>query len=269
MIRRPTSPSPRLVKAAMLLGVPIIARTGSARDRHAKLLRACDAAAGEVAASLTNRGVAYITGPSGGGKSTVLRALARQLRARSSRIIRVNHAATSIARSKLPIAHLCLSTPVQRWLSILAAAGLGEPALLPLTPAMLSDGQRHRLALAACMQLALRATTEVWVLCDEFASVLDRPAALGLSATIARWTRKSESRVRLVVCTAHDDLRTLEADITVRCGLDGQPIVQAKRRATSDEQQATSDKPTTTNGYERLRGRLNEADGRNGELGDT
>lgn len=133
--------------------------------------------------------VVAVTGPSGSGKSTLLRRLARLLRRRpalppdSAALAAVDAVGGRSARAAC---------------EALARAGLAEAAAMIRTPRELSDGQRHRLALARAV--AARGP----VLIDEFASCLDRLTAMGLCVGLARWARASRRTV--VAATAHDDV---------------------------------------------------------------
>ncbi len=85
--------------------------------------------------------VVLFTGPSGSGKSSVLRALGRRL------------GAVDINALPLPDVPLvdALPGPIDGRLATLAGCGLGEARLLLRTPAELSDGQRHRFRLALAL----------------------------------------------------------------------------------------------------------------------
>src|SRR4051812_18187527 len=87
--------------------------------------------------------VVLFVGPSGSGKSSLLRAAGQQLEAVD---------AGSLKLPDLPLAD-ALPGPLEERLDRLAACGLSEARLLLRTPAELSDGQRYRfrLAYAACM----------------------------------------------------------------------------------------------------------------------
>jgi len=78
------------------------------------------------------------TGPSGSGKSSLLRAAGGQLGAVD---------AMAIELPDVPLVD-ALPGPVERRLGVLAACGLSEARLLLRTPAELSDGQRYRFRLA-------------------------------------------------------------------------------------------------------------------------
>lgn len=142
-------------------------------------------------------GVVLITGPSGSGKSRLLAALAHAARQRHRRVI--------TCQSPTPHAGLCvldtLAAPAPLALDALSAAGLSEPALWTRDPATLSVGERARLALAHAMTRARRADL---VICDEFATPLDRTTAQALARTASRWARRAG--VTLLAASAHEDL---------------------------------------------------------------
>src|SRR5260370_32269555 len=84
------------------------------------------------------------TGPSGSGKSSLLRAAGAQLGAIDAHAL------------ELPDRPLidALAGSVEQRLAPLAACGLSEARLLLRTPAELSDGQRYRFRLAFALQIA-------------------------------------------------------------------------------------------------------------------
>jgi len=145
------------------------------------------------------------TGPSGSGKSSILRAVAAQLHAVD---------ATALLLPDAPLAEALPGT-VQERLSTLAACGLGEARLMLRTPGELSDGQLARYRLAYAL-----ATTAAPLACDEFTALLDRP----LAKVLAFGVRKLVSRTQrgLLVATAHEDIaEDLQPDVHIRCAGDG------------------------------------------------
>src|SRR5262245_28947041 len=103
------------------------------------------------------------TGPSGSGKSSLLRAAGGQL------------GAVDAGALELPGVPLvdALAGPVEAALDRLAACGLSEARLLLRTPDELSDGQRYRFRLA----YPLDGPASGLLLADEYAANLDRPLA--------------------------------------------------------------------------------------------
>jgi ABC-type ATPase with predicted acetyltransferase domain len=172
----------------------------------------------------------FVTGTSGGGKSTLLRCIAEAISdaCTSEHVGEVDEAQSpglivaevlptlpdaalvdalarpegeidADAKDALPAAPL---ESVTRWLSL---AGLNDAAVMLRTPSQLSEGQRHRLRLAQAMAVAERSAASWTVLLiDEFGSTLDRTTAFALARGIRRWVAKS--RVCLVCATTHDDL---------------------------------------------------------------
>ncbi len=153
------------------------------------------------------------TGPSGSGKSSLLRAAAGQL------------GAADAFAPPLPDVPLidALSGSVEERLAALAACGLSEARLLLRTPSELSEGQRYRFRLA----VALASGGAPWVTADEFTATLDRT----LAKVVAFNVRKLVTRtgVGLLAATTHDDVTDdLDPDVLVRCRGDGH--VEAERR---------------------------------------
>lgn len=155
-----------------------------------------------------------LTGPSGSGKSSVLRELGRRL------------GALDVLALDLPDAPLIdlLPGPLDDRLAALAGCGLSEARLFVRTPAELSDGQRYRFRLAYALSAAkppgADAPGSPFVLADEFTAALDRP----LAKVVAYNLRKLASRtgVGVLAATTHDDIAAdLSPDLWVRCHGDG------------------------------------------------
>ncbi len=202
--------SPRVVSVCLALGLTL------RRPRHGTTPRRIRVAAREIVESIraSNGGgaVVCVTGPSGGGKSTLLRVIARRLR-------------VSMTRRGVQLASdLAAVDTVRGGGATLARAGLADGAAMIRRACELSEGQRHRVQIAQSMGRRARV-----VLIDEFASTLDRATAMGVAMGLGKWARASR---KVVLCaTAHDDvIEWLGADIHVRVPLEGEIAVERSRR---------------------------------------
>lgn len=154
------------------------------------------------------------TGPSGSGKSSLLRAASERLGA-----IDVQ----SLALPEKPLVD-ALDGPIERRLQDLAACGLSEARLMLRTPAELSDGQRYRFRLAYALAQAGRGD---FLLADEFAALLDRTLAKVVAFNVRK--RCSRTGVGFLLATAHDDLSNdLNPNLHVRMLGDG--AISVERR---------------------------------------
>jgi len=174
------------------------------------------------------------TGPSGSGKSSLLRAVAEQLQA-------VDAFALPLPNSPLIDA---LPGTVQERLATLAGCGLSEARLLLRTPAELSEGQRYRFRLAYAMSSVIRPSSfggdpnsdasrmtddegRRTIVADEFTATLDRT----LAKVVAFNLRKLVSRtgVGVLAATTHEDIvEDLNPDVHVRCN--GDAAIEVERR---------------------------------------
>lgn len=189
--------------------------------------------------------IVLFVGPSGSGKSSLMRAAADQLDdvlaidtlRLGNRILvdaigergdvspsgdcRVGNSIldSHVVQSASPGGVTSPRSPLHETMSLLAACGLGEAQLLLRTAAELSDGQRYRFRLACGLARKPR-----WILADEFTAALDRT----LARVIAFNLRKLAARlgVGCLLATTHADiLDDLQPDLLVRCRLDGDPLV--------------------------------------------
>jgi ABC-type ATPase with predicted acetyltransferase domain len=197
--------------------------------------------ADNVALDVRPGDVVLFSGPSGSGKSSLLREVGRQL------------GALDAAALTLPDAPLvdALPGPLPERLERLAVCGLSEARLLLRTPAELSDGQRYRFRLALALAQTDRAGDVLcsaptvaplrppgpgpFVLADEFCAVLDRTLAQVLAFNVRKLATRTGAG--FLLATTHDDLLDdLNPDLLVRCLGDGH--VEVERRDVKKKRSA-------------------------------
>jgi ABC-type lipoprotein export system ATPase subunit len=155
------------------------------------------------------------TGPSGSGKSSLLRAVA------------VPVGAVDAMALELPDRPLVDALPgsVEERLSLLAACGLSEARLLLRTPGELSDGQRFRFRIAHALS-----TRPSFLMADEFAVNLDRTLAKVLAFNLRKLVTRSG--IGMLLASAHEDLTDdLQPDLWVKCKDGG---IEMERRVKGD-----------------------------------
>ncbi|MEM9560845.1 MAG: ATP-binding cassette domain-containing protein [Planctomycetota bacterium] len=155
--------------------------------------------------------IVFITGASGGGKSTLLRLIRKSIAGHTDDATRP---AVITLDAIVPPGGLALvdgfddaasqpaTAEVMRWLGL---AGLSEARVMLRRPAELSEGQRARLQLAHAVAAAERAGAP-WslVLADELGATLDRPTARAVAGGLRKWAARAG--VCIVAATTHDDL---------------------------------------------------------------
>lgn len=165
----------------------------------------------EVSLDVRPDDLVLFTGPSGSGKSSLMREVARQLNA-------VDVMALSLP--ELPIVEVMPGEVAER-LNQLAACGLSEARLLMRLPSQLSDGERYR------FRIALGLTHQRPLMLDEFGAVLDRTLAKVLAFNLRKLV--SRTGVGAVCATTHDDLiDDLNPDLHIHCKGDGHIEVQRR-----------------------------------------
>ena len=167
--------------------------------------------AANVTLDLRPGDVALFTGPSGSGKSSLLREVARQVDAAD---------AFALELPERPLIDALPGSVADR-LSLLAACGLSEARLLLRTPAELSEGQRYRFRLAFALSRGAK-----WIVADEFTATLDRPLARVVAFNLRKLANRAGAGI--LAATTHEDVaEDLNPDLHVRCGTDG---IQVERR---------------------------------------
>lgn len=217
-------PSVKLRQAAAMFALSITPTGRWSRRVEPPIRRWAAAAADVLLAALAPGQIALVTGPSGGGKSTLLRAVVRRL---GRRVVRARTAYSSRRVVDL------LDLPLDQTLGTLSRAGLADARLLARPGRTLSEGERFRLALALAMTRAGRTPAlplpgGVVLVVDEFASVLDRVTAASVARALRRWVRPP-GPMRVIVATAHDDvLEALAPDVLVEAPLAQPPRVYTR-----------------------------------------
>jgi ABC-type lipoprotein export system ATPase subunit len=176
------------------------------------------------------------TGPSGSGKSSLLRAVRERLRDEGATLVALDE----LVLPDVPLVD-ALPLPLRESLDLLAACGLGEAQLLLRAPAELSEGQRYRLRLAyGLAQFAPReAQAGGWLLADEFTATLDRTLAQVIAFNLRRLARRRG--VGLLLATTHEDIIVdLDPDQHVRCDLDGQIALERREAVIHTERRRVS-----------------------------
>jgi ABC-type ATPase with predicted acetyltransferase domain len=179
--------------------------------------------------------VALINGPSGAGKSRLLRAI--QNRIGAGRCIDLN----KLNLPRCPLVDAFAGRSTEQVLALLNRVGLSEAWTYVRKPTELSDGQRWRFRLAMALYRAHRqcqftgtvrqrnSATKValpvtFLVCDEFAALLDRVTASVVAHTLRR-TISASPNLAAIVVTSHDDLgKPLAPDLHVHCDF-GQAIL--------------------------------------------
>lgn len=209
-------PSPNVLQTACMFGLGI---------DSAKTL----AVVPRTSIPLPQSGVIFITGPSGGGKSTILRLLGQQARADAScRQLVIDFDELSVAAMpNRPLVDL-FDLPLERATALLARAGLGDAFVMLRSPQQLSDGQRYRLRMAMAMRKAeQRDCGSAIIIADEFGATLDRTTAKIIARSVSKWARRAACT--FIAATTHDDLlEAFEPEVLIVKGL-GESIEVVQR----------------------------------------
>jgi ABC-type ATPase with predicted acetyltransferase domain len=161
--------------------------------------------------------IVYITGPSGAGKTVLLKELEKSIPASK----RVN-----LARIKLPSNKTlidCIEGDLLTSLRTLSITGLNDCFCVLNQPQKLSDGQKYRFRLAMAL-----AAKKKFIFADEFCSELDRITAAVISYNIHKFAKRTGTT--FILAASHDDiLLDLAPDVLVITELSGTAEVIYKR----------------------------------------
>lgn len=189
-----------------------------------------------TALSIAAHSLTFITGPSGGGKSSLLRAIAAA--ATEQPDVTVIDFKTLATLPDQPLidtfCELSSATATDpdadpdaqlvdalRWLNL---AGLSDAFVWLRRPCELSDGQRYRATLAHAMALVETSPPQrlQLMLADEFGASLDRVTAKIVARQLRKWLDRSPQAIAVVVATTHDDiLESLQPDTLIEKPLGG------------------------------------------------
>lgn len=194
--------TPGVLEVAAMFGL------GIDRDKHIQLIP-------ETVFNLAPGRIVFVTGSSGGGKSTLLRLIREQIDRDDTA-----HALSFDALPEIPDRPLVDCFPQRtlgETLGLLSLAGLNDAFVMLRKPSQLSDGQRYRLRLAQAMAMAeadVLPHLHKVVLADEFCATLDRVTAKALARNVRKWVNKNN--VSFIAATTHDDLlESLAPDVLI------------------------------------------------------
>jgi len=159
----------------------------------------------------------FLTGPSGSGKSSLLRAIKA---AKPDVLI-------DLADVRPPDVSVidCLQSDVPASLRLLADVGLAEVDLCFKTPSQLSEGQHWRLRLAMLFERVIETPQPKCVICDEFCALLDTLSASVVARQLRKFVWRHKERVSAIVASSRDDFApALAADRITVCDFDSSRI---------------------------------------------
>ncbi len=160
--------------------------------------------------------VIYITGPSGSGKSILLRELENAIEPHD----RINISQIELPSDKTVID--CMNEGLLVSLQLLSTAGLSDCFSILNQPANLSVGEKFRFRLAMAL-----AQKKNYIFADEFSSELDRVTACSISYKLRKFAKQNGTV--FVLASSHQDmLMDLAPDILVTRESSGQTYVTYK-----------------------------------------
>ena len=216
-VRTHAAPTPRVVAVAQMFGL------GVDDSKTVELIP-------PTTLTLSPGKVVFITGASGGGKTTLLRLIRAGIEAQKIGVpppgvvdfVDVDPPGGCALIDGFPAFDgESEAEALKRILGLLGLCGLNDAFVMLRKPAELSAGQRYRLRLAHTMA-RVEAGDSPWsvVLVDELGAALDRPTARAVSRGLRRWATRE--RVCVVAATTHDDLlEALHPDALIEKGPGG------------------------------------------------
>jgi hypothetical protein len=167
--------------------------------------------------SVNDGDIVFITGPSGSGKSVLLKQLKQAVPADES----IDLDEIELAGDKSLID--CIEGDVWQVLKLLSIAGLNDVFCILNQPANLSEGQKYRFRLAVAL-----ASNKRFIFADEFCTNLDRITAAVISYNIRKFAERNN--VTFFLASSHDDLLSdLAPDVLVVKDLSGPAEVVYRR----------------------------------------
>ena len=148
--------------------------------------------------------IVYITGPSGAGKTVLMRELEKLIPAAES----VNLEKIELPSDKTLVDCIDDDSLIGT-LRLLSIAGLNDCFCILNQPSNLSAGQKYRFRLAMALAAEKR-----FIFADEFCSELDRITAAVISCNLHKFAKRN--RTTFILASSHDDiLRDLAPDVLV------------------------------------------------------
>lgn len=155
------------------------------------------------------RQIILITGPSGAGKTSLLRRYRRRLHGQWIDLGRLRLPAR-------PVIELFPAISLEGALALLSRVGLAEAHTYLLPPAKLSTGQQWRLRLAMGIYLGQDAQAAC-LGCDEFGAVLDSVTAAVAAHALRRCVDSIDNLCAIVATCREGIERALRPDVVIEC----------------------------------------------------